>query len=108
MNTPPGHGQEPGSAAEQWELLLFVVPGDGSDRRVHETLQRICAAHLPDRHRIIVIDIAAEPAQADAYDIVAVPTVVRAQPLPVRRVIGDLSATDRVLKGLGIPSRDAA
>ncbi len=94
-----------GDVAAMWELRLFVAGSGAEVRRVHEALGSICREHLPGRHRIALVDILQEPEQADAFDIVAVPTLIRQSPLPVRRVIGDLSLIRKVVLGLGIPVR---
>lgn len=65
-------------------------------------LERICNEHLAGRYRIEVIDLTKTPRLAAGDQIVAVPTVIRKLPLPVRRIIGDLSNTERVLVGLDL------
>jgi circadian clock protein KaiB len=65
-------------------------------------LERICEQYLPDQYRIEVIDLTKMPQLAAGDQIVAVPTVLRKLPLPVRRIIGDLSNTERVLIGLDL------
>ena len=89
---------------EMWELRLFVAGSDLASRRVHEALETLCQKHLAGRHRIVLVDIFQDPEQAEAYDIVAVPTLLRQTPPPWRRVIGDLSQTGKVLLGLGMPA----
>ena len=64
------------------------------------TSARVCDEHLPGRYRIEVIDLLETPELARAAEIIAVPTLVRRLPLPMRTIIGDLSDTDRVLVGL--------
>ena len=105
MRREPEHARQgpPGDVAGMWELRLFVA-GDGLEvRRVREALENVCHEHLPGRYRIALVDVLQDPEQADAFDIVAAPTLVRQAPLPVRRVIGDLSLIQKVVLGLGIP-----
>ena len=71
-------------------------------------MRRICLEHLPERTQLEVIDIYQQPALAEQNQIVAAPTLLKLLPLPVRRIIGDLSETDRVLRGLGVLPRGPA
>lgn len=95
-----------GDAAEMWELLLFVAGTGLAVERVQDALERVCQEHLPGRHHIELVDVLQDPEQADAFDIVAAPTLVRQSPLPVRRIIGDLSQAAKVVLGLGIPVQE--
>ena len=70
-----------------------------------ENLKRICAEHLGSEYRIKVIDLVKNPALARADQILALPTLVRRLPSPVRKIIGDLSNTERVLVGLDVKAR---
>jgi circadian clock protein KaiB len=80
-----------------------VAGSDLEVKRVWDALEKVCQEHVPGRYRIALVDILLDPEQADAFDIVAAPTLIRQSPLPVRRVIGDLSQVTKVLTGLGIP-----
>jgi circadian clock protein KaiB len=103
-HTPePDHATD-GFRLEPWDLVLFVVAGDPLGERAHRSLTELCDAHLPQGYRIDIVDIVASPEQADAFDVVAVPTVIRRLPEPVRRVIGDLSVARDVMAGLGMPT----
>ena len=71
-------------------------------------LKTLCEEHLPGRYEIEIIDLVEEPALARSDDIVAIPTLVRRLPKPLRKIIGDLSNTERVLVGLRLqPGRVA-
>ena len=84
-------------------LLRLYVAGDSRRcMRARKNLERICKDHFGDSYHLEVIDIGQDPGAAEEADILAVPTLVKAHPLPVRKVVGDLSRTDRVLEGLGI------
>lgn len=86
----------------RWELRLYI---SGRTRRAAAALanlEQICASHLDGRFRIQVVDLAADPRLARGDHVLAVPTLVRRLPLPVKRIIGDLSSTERVLVGLNL------
>ena len=87
-----------------WELRLFVAGTGLQVDRVVEALEAVCEEHLPGRYSIALVDVLEDPEQADAFDIVAAPTLVRETPPPPRRVIGDLSRAQGVVLGLGIPA----
>lgn len=105
-------GSEPqrpveGTAADgtaPWELRLFVAGTGLEVDRVVKALEDVCQAHLPGPYSIALVDILQDPEQADAFDIVAAPTLVRESPPPRRRVVGDLSRAREVVRGLGIPA----
>jgi len=69
-------------------------------------LKRICENHLKDRYRIEVIDLLEQPQLSKGDQILAIPTLVRKLPQPVRKIIGDLSDTERVLVGLDLRRAD--
>jgi len=93
----------PSSGGEIWELVLFVAGEDGAALKAQAKLRSICDKHLSGPYVIDVVDILKDPELADAADIVATPTLIRRQPKPARRIIGDLSITEKVLSGLGLP-----
>ena len=84
-------------------LRLFVAGGTLLSQQAVANLRRICDAHLPGQVDLEVIDINQHPELAGQHQVVAVPTLLKLRPLPVRRIIGDLSATKRVLRGLDLP-----
>jgi circadian clock protein KaiB len=86
-------------------LRLYVAGKTPRAVRAFENLTRICDEHLSGRYRIEVIDLLERPQLARGDQIVAVPTLVRKLPVPVRRIIGDLSDTERVLVGLDLRPR---
>jgi circadian clock protein KaiB len=77
-----------------WELRLYVTDRSPKCVRALANLQRACTHWLPGRHHIEVVDLLENPRQAVEDQIVAVPTLVRAYPPPVRKIVGDLSDTD--------------
>lgn len=85
-----------------WELRLYIAGQTPKSVTALANLQRICAEHLAGRYRIEVIDLTKTPQLAAGDQIVAVPTLLRKLPAPARRIIGDLSNTERVLVGLDV------
>ncbi|MFC0386778.1 circadian clock KaiB family protein [Muricoccus vinaceus] len=95
-----------------YRLRLFVAGSSVRSRQAIENLRRICADHLDAQVDLEVVDIYQQPELAGRYQVIAAPTLVKLLPLPVRRIIGDLSETERVLRGLDLtplrPSIDDA
>jgi circadian clock protein KaiB len=85
---------------ETWDLRLYVTGRSPKCLRAIENLRSACEEHLAGRHRIQVVDLLDNPRLAAADQILAVPTVVRRLPEPMRKIVGDLSDTDRLLAGL--------
>jgi circadian clock protein KaiB len=83
--------------------VLYVVNWRPKSVAAFTNLKRICSEYLEDRCRIAVIDLEKSPELARKMQIVAIPTLVKTFPLPMRRVIGDLSNTERVLARLNLP-----
>ena len=91
-----------GSAENFYELRLYVAGQTPKSLAALANLKRICDEHLKDKYRIEVIDLVKHPQLAQGDQILAIPTLVRRIPSPLRRIIGDLSNTERVLVGLDI------
>ena len=91
---------------ENFVLRLYVAGQTPKCMRAFSNLKRICEQYLSNRYRIEMIDLLYDPALARGDQILAVPTLVRRVPKPVRKIIGDLSNTQRVLAGLDL-SADA-
>ncbi len=87
---------------KQWELRLYVAGQTPNSLKAFENLKRICEEHLAGQYRIEVIDLIENPTLARGDQILAVPTLVRKLPEPVKKIIGDLSNTERVLVGLDL------
>jgi circadian clock protein KaiB len=87
---------------DQWRLRLYVAGQTPKCLAAFANLRKICEEHLKGQYDIEVIDLLETPALAKGDQILAVPTLVRKLPQPVRKIIGDLSNTERVLVGLDI------
>ena len=86
----------------KWELKLYVAGQTAKSLQAFANLKRICEEHLGGEYRIEIIDLIQNPQLAAGDQIFALPTLVRKLPEPVRKIIGDLSNTERVLVGLDI------
>jgi circadian clock protein KaiB len=90
---------------DHWELKLYVAGQTRKSITALANLRRLCDEHLPGRHRIEVVDLLEQPQRAKGDQILAIPTLVRKLPAPMRKIIGDLSNVDRVLMGLDLHVR---
>jgi circadian clock protein KaiB len=105
MTEPPVADEGNGSAAEpheMWELRLYVTGQSPNSVRAIENLRRVCEEHNPGRYQIEVVDLLENPRLAIQDQILAVPTVVRKLPAPIKKIVGDLSDVDRLLVGLQV------
>jgi circadian clock protein KaiB len=97
--------------AEVWRLRLYVAGQSPKSLTAIRNLRKVCEEHLAGRYELEVIDLLANPRLAKDRQIVAIPTLVRDLPNPIRKIIGDLSDTDRTLVGLDLvagPARSAS
>ena len=95
--------------SEIWELRLYVAGNTANSITAFSNLQQICEKHMGGRYRIEIIDLLENPQLARGDQIVAVPTLVRRLPTPIKKIIGDLSNAERVLVGLDLkPARALA
>ena len=92
----------PRRPAALWQLRLYVTGQTRKSLVAFANLKKICENHLEGRYRITVIDLLKQPQLAKGDQIMAIPTVVRKLPKPIRTVIGNLSDTERVLVGLDL------
>ncbi len=90
------------STTAAWVLRLYVAGQTVKSLAAFANLKAICNEHLAGQYRIEVIDLTKNPQLAEGDQILALPTVVRKLPLPMRRILGDLASTERVLIGLDI------
>ncbi len=91
---------------EIWKLRLYVAGQTPKSIRAFANLKVLCEEHLKGRYRIEVIDLMENPQLARGDQIIAVPTLIRKLPQPVRKIIGDLSDSVRVLVGLDVRKED--
>ena len=96
--SPKQHRKKP----EVWKLRLYVAGQTPKSIRAFANLKALCEEHLKGRYQVEVIDLMKRPQLARGDQIVAIPTLVRKLPQPVRRIIGDLTDTVRVLVGLDL------
>jgi circadian clock protein KaiB len=88
--------------AKLWQLRLYVMDSTPKSVEAFTNLKQICETHLKGSYSITVIDLLKQPQLAKGDQILAIPTVVRKLPSPVRMIIGNLSDTERVLVGLDL------
>ena len=90
---------------KKWNLRLYVAGQTPKSIAALANLKRICDEHMDGQYQIEVIDLMENPQLAQRDQIVAIPTLVRELPSPLKRIIGDLSNTERVLVGLDVAAR---
>ncbi len=89
-------------AEQAWELRLYVAGHTPKSITAFDNLKKICEEYMPGKYHIEVIDLVKSPQLAKGDQILAIPTLVRKLPAPLKKIIGDLSNTVRVLVGLDI------
>lgn len=87
---------------ETWILRLYVAGQTRNSLTAFDNLKKICEKHIDCRYRIEVIDLLKNPQLAKDHQIIAVPTLIRKLPTPVKKIIGNLSNTEKVLVGLDL------
>src|SRR5215207_2501106 len=101
-----GHSpQADGNKPARWNLRLYVAGQTPRSMTAFQNLKNICEEYLKGQYHIEVVDLMENPTLARGDQILAVPTLVRKLPQPIRKIIGDLSDTERVLVGLDIQPR---
>lgn len=98
-------GKPTGQAEGDYQLRLFIAGQTQRSVRAVRNITRICEQHLRGHYDLEVIDLYQQPEMAVEHQLLAAPTLVRLLPLPLRRMIGDMSNTDQVLAKLGIAQR---
>jgi circadian clock protein KaiB len=94
--------KNPAPQSDFWELRLYVAGQTPKAMTAFSNLKKLCEEHLAGKYRIEVIDLLENPRLAQGDQIIALPTLVRKLPPPIRKIIGDLSNTERVLVGLDL------
>lgn len=92
------------SEQDMWELRLYVAGQTPKSMTAFANLKKLCEEHLEGKYRIEVVDLMKNPQLAKGDQIIAIPTLVRKLPQPLKKIIGDLSNTERVLVGLDLRS----
>ena len=104
---PAPANQTPDDDAGYYHLRLYIAGQTTKSLAAIANLRRVCENHLAGRYEIEVIDLVEKPRLAAGDQILAIPTLVRRLPAPLKRIIGDLSDTERVLVGLDIRPKPA-
>lgn len=86
----------------EYVLRLFITGASPNSLRAITNLREICETHIPNNYSLEIIDIYQQTEMAETEQLVALPLLIKKYPLPERRLIGDMSDTEKVLKGLGI------
>ncbi|HLN20983.1 MAG TPA: circadian clock KaiB family protein [Bacteroidales bacterium] len=94
------------STNEKYLLKLYVTGSTSNSVKAISNIKEICDNYLEGRYDLQIIDLYKDPALASGEQIIAAPTLIRKLPLPLRRIIGDLSATEKVLAGLEIKPKE--
>ncbi len=97
---------KPKPTPDKWVLRLYIAGSTPKSLTAFENLKKICEQRLKGKYSIEVIDLLVNPKLGQEHQILAIPTLVRKLPVPVRKIIGDLSDTERVLVGLDIKSAE--
>ncbi len=105
MTSVQGLPPDSGGGPDFWELRLYVAGQSRKSLAAIANLRRLCEEHLPGRYRIEVLDLVEHPHLAQGDQILAIPTLVRRLPEPMRKIIGDLSNVERVLVALDLRDR---
>jgi circadian clock protein KaiB len=87
---------------EQYVLRLYITGMTPNSKRAVENIKKICNEHLTGRYELEIIDIYQQPSLAASEQIIAAPTLVKLFPSPLKKIIGDLSNTDKVLQSLNV------
>lgn len=94
--------EQAGRSGERYILRLYVTGQTPRSRRAIENIKQICEQHLSGRYDLEVIDICQRPSLAAGERIIAAPTLIKSLPMPIRRFVGDLSDTQKILFGLDL------
>ena len=106
MKPKSARADVPEGTSERWSLRLYVAGQTPKSLAALKNLKKVCQEHLAGRYDIEVIDLLVNPRLAKDHQIVAIPTLVRKLPVPIRKLIGDLSDVERTLVGLDLRRAD--
>ena len=106
MRKKDEHSEKDDSSSEtktfEFDLRLFITGATPNSVRAVNNIKAICEDHLKGRYALEIIDVYQQEIVAEQEQLVALPLLIKKMPLPERRMIGDLSNTEKVLKGLGV------
>ena len=100
------NGNEEVSIEGEYILKLYITGMTPNSRKAVENVKNICEEHLKGRYQLQIIDIYQQPTLAIGEQIIAVPTLIKKLPNPLRRLIGDMSNTEKVLLGLDLKPKE--
>jgi circadian clock protein KaiB len=86
-----------------YKLSLYITGASPNSSRAISNLKNICDKYLKDKYELEIIDIYQKPLVAESEQVIALPMLIKRLPLPARRLIGDMSDINKVLRGLGLP-----
>ncbi|GEO10766.1 circadian clock KaiB family protein [Segetibacter aerophilus] len=101
-NEEPGEVEKNGQEEVEFVLRLYVIGASSNSVRAITNLKDICETYIKGRYSLDIIDVYQQKEIAEAQQLIALPLLIKTFPLPERRLIGDMSDKDRVLRGLGI------
>jgi circadian clock protein KaiB len=104
----PADAAEPAPPSTRYVLSLYLTGSTAASARALVNTRRFCERFLAPNYELEIIDISLQPRRLQPGQIVAVPTLVKTLPLPVRRFIGDMSNTERLLRGFELQGSEAA
>ena len=102
MRKKEDHGKDSGRETSEYVLRLFITGATPNSLRAVANIKQVCEAHIKGRYSLEIVDVYQQQTIAEEEQLIALPLLVKKLPLPERRLIGDLSNTEKVLKGLGI------
>ncbi|HEY0060349.1 MAG TPA: circadian clock KaiB family protein [Flavisolibacter sp.] len=100
----PSHGEKQKPDDHEYILSLYITGATPNSVRAITNIKQLCEEHLKGRYSLQIIDVYQHGAVAEQEQLIALPLLIKRFPLPERRMIGDLSNTEKVLKGLGLIS----
>ena len=106
MENTDGSLQQQTTGPERYQLKLFIAGASVNSLRSIENMKEFCNIYLPEGYDLEIIDIYQQPLLAEQEQIIALPLLIKKHPQPERRFIGDMSDTNILLKGLGIPAKN--
>lgn len=104
MTLDIGRNEPVADSPEHWILRLYIAGQTPKSVTALSNLKKLCESQLPTRYEIEVIDLLEHPERAKSDQVVAIPTLVRRLPTPMKKIIGDLSNQEKVLRGLDVVS----